>query len=73
MCIIYFSSSLFEINFLLKHQFYFIYNIGIGTKVWVNFIPINIIYITIKELRKERTSLKKYSSTEELFQDVEDK
>lgn len=27
----------------------------------------------IKESRKERTSLKKYSSTEEVFQDVEDK
>ena len=26
----------------------------------------------IKESRKERTSLKKYSSTEEVFQDVED-
>ena len=35
--------------------------------------PNEITKSGIKELRKERTSLKKYSSTEELFQDVEDK
>lgn len=33
--------------------------------------PNEITKSGIKESRKERTSLKKYSSTEELFQDVE--